>query len=43
MEILPMMELILLCAAAISIAATASVPNKRRFAPVPARTLKLRP
>jgi hypothetical protein len=32
-----MIELVLLCAAAISIAVTASVHNKRRFAPVPAR------
>jgi len=43
MDIFPMIELILLCAAAISIAVTASVQNKRRFAPVPARTLKRHP
>jgi hypothetical protein len=32
-----MIELVLLCAAAISIAVTASVRNKRRFASLPAR------
>jgi hypothetical protein len=35
-----MIELILLCAAVISIAVTASVHNKRGFAPVPARMRK---
>jgi hypothetical protein len=40
MEIFPMTELILLGAAAISIAVTASVHNKRRFAPVLARVRK---
>jgi hypothetical protein len=38
-----MTELILLIAAAISIAVTASVSNKRRFAPVPARLRKRQP
>ena len=38
-----MLELVLLCAAAISIAVTASVYNKRRFALVPARIRKRQP
>jgi hypothetical protein len=43
MDIFPMIGLILLFAAAISIAMTASVHNKRRFAPVPARMRKRQP
>ena len=45
MEISFMIELILLYATAISIAVTASVHNKRRFAPVPvpARVRKRQP
>jgi hypothetical protein len=43
MDIIPMIELILLCAAAISIAVSASVHNKRRFAPVPARVRNRQP
>jgi len=38
-----MLELVLLYAAAISIAGTASVYNKRRFAPLPARMRKRQP
>jgi hypothetical protein len=34
MDIFPMIELILLSAAALSVAVTASVRNKRRFDPV---------
>jgi hypothetical protein len=41
MDIFPMIELILLCAAAISIAV--SVHNKRRFAPLPARVRTRQP
>ena len=37
MDIFPMLELILLGAAAISIAVTASVSNKRRLATLPDR------
>jgi hypothetical protein len=43
MDIFPMIELILLCAAAISIAVTASVHNKRCLANVPARLRKRQP
>jgi hypothetical protein len=43
MDIFAMIELILLCAAAISIAMTASVHNKHRFALVPARMRKRQP
>jgi hypothetical protein len=43
MEIFPMTELILLIAAAVSIAMTASVSSKRRFAPLPARVRKRQP
>lgn len=39
----PMIELVLIGAAAISIAATASVYNKRRFATAPARMRKRQP
>ncbi len=42
MDIFPMIELILLYAAAISIAVTC-LCNKRCFAPVPARTRKRQP
>jgi hypothetical protein len=35
-----MVELVLLCAAAISIAVTVSLHNKRRFAPLAARMRK---
>jgi hypothetical protein len=43
MEICPMIELVLLGAAAISIAVTAFIHNNRCFAPVPARTRKRQP
>ncbi len=43
MDIFPMIELILLGAAAISIAVTASAHDKRRFALVPARMRKRQP
>jgi hypothetical protein len=43
MDIFPMIELILLSAAALSVAVTASVRNKRRFDPVPARIRKRHP
>jgi hypothetical protein len=43
MDIFPMIELILLCAAAISIAVTVSVHYKRRLAPVPARVRTRQP
>jgi hypothetical protein len=38
-----MVELVLLCAAAISIAVKVSLHNKRRFAPLPARMRKRQP
>jgi hypothetical protein len=37
MEICPMIELVLFCVAAVSIAVTIFADNKRRFVPVPAR------
>jgi hypothetical protein len=38
-----MVELVLLCAAAISIAVAVSLHNKHRFAPLPARMRKRQP
>jgi len=43
MDIFPMIELILLCAAVLAIAVPASVRNNRRFAPVPTRMRKRQP